>query len=298
MKVLVTGSAGQVGYEVLRTAPLGMEVVGLDSQALDITDADAVAKVFAEVKPQAVINAAAYTAVDKAEAEPERAYAVNQSAVAHLGLDCERLGIPMLHLSTDYVFAGDACAPYAPEAICAPSGVYGASKLAGEHSLAQVCTRHVIVRTSWVFGAHGQNFVKTMLRLAQTRDQLSVVADQVGGPTSAAGIATMLWQVLLQYQARGDLPWGTYHFSGAPACTWHAFAQAIFAQAVAIGLLAQAPVVSPISTAEYPTPARRPAWSVLDCSSLERAFAVRPDDWQAALHAVLSELVTAQNARE
>ena len=290
MRVLVTGATGQVGHELVRLAPEGVEVFGFGSGELDITDAANVSAVFERVRPELVINAAAYTAVDRAENEPERAYAVNRDGVLQLGRAAQRAAIPVLHISTDYVFAGDARQPYGEQDATGPSGVYGASKLAGEQALAEVCEGHLILRTSWVFGAHGNNFVKTMLRLGREREELGVVADQQGGPTSAAGIARTLWLIAQRYREQGALPWGVYHYSGAPACSWHAFACEIFTQAVALGSLARAPQVHAIGTDQYPTPARRPAWSVLSCDKIGSVFAVAQDDWRAELNKVLREL--------
>lgn len=290
MRVLVTGVGGQVGHELVRLAPDGVEVFGFGSDELDITDAAQVAAVFGHVRPELVINAAAYTAVDKAESEPERAYAVNRDGVSLLGQMAQGAAIPVLHISTDYVFAGNASQPYGELDATGPTGVYGASKLAGEQALAEVCERHLILRTSWVFGAHGNNFVKTMLRLGREREEVGVVADQRGGPTSAAGIARTLWLIAQRYREQGALPWGVYHYSGAPACSWHAFACEIFTQAVALGSLARAPQVHAIGTDQYPTPARRPAWSVLSCDKIASAFAVAQDDWRAELNKVLREL--------
>jgi dTDP-4-dehydrorhamnose reductase len=290
MRVLITGARGQVGHELLRLAPQGFDVVGLGSGELDISDSSTVQREIAHSRPQLIINAAAYTAVDKAESEPERAYAVNRDGPANLGRAAEQLGIPVLHISTDYVFAGDATTPYRESDPTGPTGVYGASKLAGEQALAAACSRHLILRTSWVFGAHGNNFVKTMLRLGREREELSVVADQQGCPTSAASIARALWALAEQYRREGKLRWGLYHYSGTPACSWHAFAVEIFRQAQQAGLLARQPVVHAIGTAQYPTPARRPAWSVLDGSLLRQAQGIEPADWRVELEAVLAEL--------
>lgn len=290
MRVLITGARGQVGYELLRLAPDGFDVVGLGSAELDIADASAVVREVSRLQPQLIVNAAAYTAVDKAESEPERAYAVNRDGPENLGLVAEQLGIPVLHISTDYVFAGDATQPYREGDPTGPTGVYGASKLAGEQALADACARHLILRTSWVFGVHGNNFVKTMLRLGREREQLTVVADQQGCPTSAASIAWALWALVEQYRREGKLRWALYHYSGTPACSWHAFAVEIFRQAQQAGLLARQPVVHAITTAQYPTPARRPAWSVLDGSLLRQAHGIESADWRVELAAVLAEL--------
>lgn len=290
MRVLVTGVGGQVGHELVRLAPEGVEVFGFGSDELDITDAAQVAAVFGQIRPELVINAAAYTAVDRAESEPERAYAVNRDGVSLLGQMAQCAAIPVLHISTDYVFAGNASRPYGELDATGPTGVYGASKLAGEQALAEVCERHLILRTSWVFGAHGNNFVKTMLRLGREREEVGVVADQRGGPTSAACIARTLWLIAQRYRGQGELPWGVYHYSGVPACSWYDFACEIFNQAVALGLLTRAPQVNAIGTDQYPTPARRPAWSVLNCDQIGSALAIRQDDWPAELHKVLREL--------
>lgn len=290
MRVLIAGARGQVGHELLRLAPEGFQVHGLGSTALDIADAGQVARVVEEYQPQLIINAAAYTAVDKAESEPERAWAVNRDGVAHLALVAERLGIPVLHISTDYVFAGDAAEPYRESDPTGPTGVYGASKLGGEVALAANCSRHLILRTSWVFGVHGNNFVKTMLRLGREREELGVVADQHGCPTSAASIARALWNLACRYRDQGSLHWGTYHFCGTPACSWHEFALEIFRQAHELGLLERVPTVRAIASTDYPTPASRPAWSVLDCSKLYATFGQPQSDWILELEKVLPEL--------
>ncbi|HUE91171.1 dTDP-4-dehydrorhamnose reductase [Pseudomonas sp.] len=290
MRVLITGAHGQVGHELMRLVPEGFEAIGMGSAELNIADAAQVAAVVARVQPQLIINAAAYTAVDKAESESQLAYAVNRDGVAHLASAAQARAIALLHLSTDYVFAGDATAPYGEQDATAPTGVYGASKLAGELALVAGCSRYMILRTSWVFGAHGNNFVKTMLRLGRERDELSVVADQQGCPTSAASIARALWTLAQQYRDSGALQWGLYHYSGMPACSWHGFAQEIFAQGHELGILPRVPVVHGISTAQYPTPAKRPAWSVMDCSRLQQAQQITPVDWRTELRAVLLEL--------
>ncbi|MEK8079561.1 dTDP-4-dehydrorhamnose reductase [Pseudomonas sp. XK-1] len=290
MRVLITGAHGQVGHELMRLVPAGFEATGMSSAELDIADAAQVSAVVDRLQPQLIINAAAYTAVDKAESEPQLAYAVNRDGVAHLASAAEARAIGLLHLSTDYVFSGDATTPYSEQDAPAPTGVYGASKLAGESALVAGCSRYMILRTSWVFGAHGNNFVKTMLRLGRERDELSVVADQQGCPTSAASIARALWTLAQQYRDSGALQWGLYHYSGMPACSWHGFAQEIFAQAHELGILPRVPVVHGISTAQYPTPAKRPAWSVMDCSRLQQAQQITPADWRTELRAVLLEL--------
>ncbi|MCY1405104.1 dTDP-4-dehydrorhamnose reductase [compost metagenome] len=194
------------------------------------------------------------------------------------------------------MFAGDAREPYRECDPTGPTGVYGASKLGGELELAAKCSRYMILRTSWVFAAQGNNFVKTMLRLGRERDQLGVVADQQGCPTSAASIARALWTLAMQYRDLGSLHWGTYHFSGTPACTWHEFALEIFRQGHQHGLITKIPQVRGIDSAEYPTPAKRPAWSVMDCSKLREQLGISQPDWRLELAAVITELAQSEVA--
>lgn len=271
-KVLVTGAKGQVGSEIVKAVPAGFTVIGLGSNELDITNQQQVTAVIAQYKPDLIINAAAYTAVDKAESDIETAFAVNEKAVALLAQAAHEADIPLFHISTDYVFDGQATTPYKETDTVNPQSVYGASKLAGEQALERINAKHIILRTSWVFGAAGNNFVKTMLRLGKEREELSVVADQHGCPTSARSIAEVLWQLAEKYKTERTLPWGIYHFGNSPACTWYEFACEIFEQAVKAGVLKRKPIVQPITTAEYPTPAKRPAWSVLDCGRMETFF--------------------------
>ncbi|MFC3852755.1 dTDP-4-dehydrorhamnose reductase [Salinispirillum marinum] len=288
-KVLVTGAAGQVGSELVKRFPAGFEVVGYTSSELDITNSRLVNQVIVEQAPALIINAAAYTAVDKAESDVERAYAVNETGVKNLAQAAMALNIPIFHISTDYVFDGTATEPYKETDPVGPTGVYGASKLAGELALAESGVKHIILRTSWVFGANGNNFVKTMLRLGKERDTLSVVADQHGCPTSAVSIADMLWLFAKKYTEDNDLPWGMYHFSNSPATTWHGFACAIFKQAVEAGVLKKAPVVNAISTADYPTAAKRPAWSVMNCQKIDRVVLGCIPGWQDEINKLITE---------
>ncbi len=291
MRILVCGSNGQVGHElVARAAGFGLEATGLSRKELDISQPEQVANALQQFQPGLIINAAAYTRVDNAETEVERAYAINRDACGILADAASLARIPLLHISTDYVFAGDGNVPYRETDMAVPSGVYGASKRAGELEIQARLGEHLILRTSWVYGAHGNNFVKTMLRLGSQRNALSVVADQFGCPTHAGSIAEVLLELSTRYATSGRLAWGLYHYSGVPPCSWHGFAVEIFRQAQQKGLLARCPQVHPINTAQYPTPARRPAWSVLDCSLIEKTFGIAARDWHGELSRMLDEL--------
>lgn len=277
MRLLVFGRSGQVATELARLVP---EAVFLGRDLADLMDPDACA---AEIRDcDAVINAAAWTAVDKAEAEEAAATVVNGDAPAAMARACAALGVPFLHVSTDYVFDGAGERPFRPDDPTGPLGAYGRSKLAGEIGVRAAGGNAAILRTSWVVSAHGANFVKTMLRLGRERESLNVVADQVGGPTPAAAIAAALVGMARAMVAgqRG----GTYHFSGAPDVSWAEFAREIMAQA---GLPC---VVNDIPTSAYPTPAKRPANSRMDCSALERDFGIARPDWKAGLTEILVEL--------
>lgn len=288
MRIIIIGAQGQVGWELTRRAPaLGHDVLAWDVAELDITDAAAVDRQLAASGGEVVINAAAYTAVDKAEQEPELAFAVNRDGPAHLAAACARLNIPLLHISTDYVYDGRKPGPYVENDTVTPLGVYGASKLAGDEAVRRLLRRHLILRVSWVFGIHGHNFVKTILRLAREREELRVVADQYGCPTFAGDIA----DTLLELAGRGaeidaNDAWGVYHYCGEPATTWHGFASAIVELARARESL-PVKTVTAITTADYPTPAARPANSVLDCARLAARLGIQPRPWRVGLEALL-----------
>ena len=287
--VLVVGAGGQVGRALCALDGAGgVEIVGRTRADLDITDPAQVRAALAARSFAAVINAAAYTAVDKAESDEAAAYAINRDGPRNLAIAAVERDIPLLHISTDYVFDGTRSGRYRETDPTGPTGVYGASKLAGEEAVRAAQPRHIILRTSWVYGPSAGNFVATMLRLAADRPELRVVADQRGGPTTAAAIADALLTMVRQLD-RGE-PWGTYHFSGAPDVTWHGFAQEIVVRAARH--LRQVPSVTPIGTADYPTPARRPANSVLDCSRIERQFGIRQPDWRATLGEIIETLQT------
>jgi dTDP-4-dehydrorhamnose reductase len=292
MTLLITGANGQVGHELRRRA--GAQAVALDRSNLDIADHGRVLETLQRVQPRVVINAAAYTAVDKAEQEQEAAFAVNRDGVAALAEGCRKQGIPMLHLSTDYVFDGRKPTPYLETDQASPAGIYARSKWEGEQALRKALPQHLILRVSWVFGAHGNNFVKTIVRLARERPELRIIADQHGCPTSAASIAEALL-TLAQHVQQAELPWGTYHYTGTPATTWHGFATAIVAEASAQRLIVNVPSVQAITTAEYPLPAPRPANSLLDCSRAEQMLGLVRHDWRQDLRNMLTTLKQANS---
>ena len=283
-RILITGGSGQVGHCLKAQLEGCTELSVPDSSALNIADRRSVRQAVETFRPDYIINAAAYTAVDKAESDAERAFAVNRDGARHLAEAAEVVGAAMLHISTDYVFDGTGGAPYDEAVQTAPQNIYGASKLTGEQAVLTACRRAVVMRTSWVFGAHGQNFVKTMLRLGRERDSLGVVADQYGAPTAAADIAAALITIVRRHTP-GQLAEhaGIYHYCGSPYASWFEFAETIFAEAAAQGVLAKIPAVKPIATADYPTPAKRPADSRLDCGKIRAVFGIGPCDWHSAL---------------
>lgn len=287
MSILVSGAGGQLGQELAARAG-ARRLVGLPRAEWNIADPGATERVLDAYLPTLVINAAAYTAVDRAEAAPGPAFAANRDGPGHLARACARRGIALLHLSTCYVFDGAQRTPYAEGDAPAPLNVYGRSKLEGEAAVRDALPRHLILRVSWVFGAHGENFVRTLLRRAQAGAPLRVVADQTGTPTHAGDIAQALLQLADRITAGEDLPWGLYHYPGGEAVSWHAFAEAIMAEACRQGLLDHAPSIAPITSAEYPSAARRPAYSVLDGRRGAGLLGLPPADWRAGLKEVLS----------
>jgi len=286
--ILLTGAQGQLGWELQRRAlAAGLTVDASDRDDLDITDAASVRARLAAVRPALVVNAAAYTAVDKAESDREAAFAVNRDGPANLARACAEHAIPLIHVSTDYVFDGSRPGAYTEDDPVAPLGVYGVSKFDGEEAVRTACPRHVILRTAWVYGVHGHNFVKTMLRLGRERETLRVVDDQHGCPTFAGDLADAVLAIAARLRA-GDVPadgWGTFHCTGSGHTTWCGFAREIFSQVAPRG--DRVPEVQGIASSEYPTPARRPANSVLDCSRLERVYGIRLRDWRPALAEML-----------
>ncbi|MCC4275245.1 dTDP-4-dehydrorhamnose reductase [Marinomonas communis] len=289
MRILLTGKNGQLGRCFLDVASAEHDVLGFGSDELDISDASQVAERIAQVKPDIIVNAAAYTAVDKSEEDRERAYAVNELGVKYLAEQAALLDIPVIHVSTDYVFDGRAVTPYLPSDQTNPQGVYGASKLAGEKALAAATTKYIVLRTAWVFSEYGNNFVKTMIRLAKERDTLGVVADQYGCPTYAGDLALVIKQLCEQYQAKHDLPWGGYHYCGDMPTSWHGFARTIFALAKEQGVIESIPKLNAISSDQYPTPVKRPEYSVMDLKRLDE-LRVKASQWVGSLNQVLERL--------
>lgn len=300
MRILILGANGQVGFELVRVLGPLVDVVAAtrdgagDTLRADLANPDSLVAALDEARADIVVNAAAYTAVDRAEDEPELADRVNHLAVAEIGAWAKRNGKRVVHYSTDYVFDGSATHPYREDDATAPLGAYGRSKLAGEDALRASGARHLVVRTAWVYAARGNNFVRTMLRLARERDELRVVDDQIGAPTPAGLIANATAMMLRPWLGEGDDAHrdGIYHVVSSGTCSWFAFAEAIIDDAAGSGLIAKKPRISPIATADYPTRARRPAYSVLDTSKAEAAFGLQLPHWRAGLEPVLDELAS------
>lgn len=292
MRILVTGGQGQVGSEFENLdVPDDIEIVALGRVDLDIVDAESIANAFAKHQPDLLVNAAAYTAVDKAESEPGLAFEINETAVGLLADACVAAQIPMFHISTDYVFDGEKAEPYTEDDPVNPISAYGKSKEAGERALRARLENHIILRTSWVFATNGPNFVKTMLRLASERDPISVVDDQVGGPTSALSIARCLVELAIRYNKKKALKWGTYHFSQLPHVSWYEFAWEIVDLARDLEILEHALTVAPIPSSAYPTDAPRPKNSRLNSERINQLVSgQRPQDWRADLQIVLSQV--------
>lgn len=295
MRLLLIGKNGQVGFELRRAlGPLGA-VVAVDFPECDLARPESVRAIVTQVKPDVIVNAAAYTAVDKAESEPDLARAINAAAPGLLGEEARRIGARVIHYSTDYVYDGAKGTAYREDDATGPLCVYGSSKRDGDEALAASGAGHFIFRTSWVFGAHGGNFVKTILRLAAERDRLAIVADQIGAPTSAALLADITAQVLgqLRWRDPATMPSGVFHLTAGGETSWHGFAQAILAGGVSRGLTFKVTpeAVGAITTAEYPLPARRPANSRLDTTKLQQTFGLVPPHWQAGLDHVLDQIL-------
>ena len=295
-RLLVTGCQGQVGFELRRSlAPLG-QVIALDRAACDLTRPDVIRQVVRDLRPDVIVNAAAYTAVDRAEQESALAHAINGVAPGVLAEEARVHGSLLVHYSTDYVFDGSGASGHLETDIAQPQSIYGESKLAGERAIAMAGATALVLRTSWVFGAHGENFVKTMLRLGRERDSLRVVADQHGAPTSAALIADTTAQIIARFWLHGErahFPAGTYHLAAAGETTWHAYAQEIFRRSRTLGvtLRIEEDGVQAIPTSDYPLPAPRPANSRLDTTRLRRTFGVHLPEWEQGLQYVLEQII-------
>lgn len=290
-KILVTGVNGQVGHALQHLfsgeKSLANIVVGLDRSQLDLTSADEIRRVIQTIKPDLIINPAAYTAVDKAEIEPELAFAINSTAPQILAEEAEKTGAKLIHFSTDYVYSGSKSSAYVEDDATEPLSVYGKSKLAGEDAIRAVGLPHLILRTSWVYGAYGKNFLKTILRLAAERDELRIVADQIGAPTSVSSVADAVFAVMNRWQGE---PAGVYHLVNAGQTSWHGFATAIVEEYQRLqstrswpSLKVKPENIQAITSLEFPTPTVRPVNSCLDCTKLKSDFAVELTDWRDAL---------------
>jgi dTDP-4-dehydrorhamnose reductase len=287
LRILVTGRNGQVGWELTRTlAPLG-DIVALDRSELDLAAPERIDPVLNRIRPDIIVNAAAHTAVDRAESEPDLARAVNATAPAILAEAAKRMDALLVHYSTDYVFDGTKDAPYVEDDVPNPLGVYGRSKLEGEQAIQASGCRYLILRTAWVYASRGKNFLLTIRKLARERPELRVVSDQFGAPTSAPAIAAATATLLQAVSRSAHEKYGVYHLTAAGRTSWHAFASLIAASAGT-----SAAVITPIPASEYPTPARRPMNSCLDNSKLSRTFGIRMASWQDEARRVLAELAT------
>ncbi len=283
MTLLILGAGGQVGRALVERA--GPQGLGCERAACDITDLAAVTRCLSAPALSAVVNCAAYTAVDRAESDRDAAYAINAEGAGIVARASAARGLPVIHLSTDYVYAGTCVGPHRETEPIAPVNLYGASKAAGDAAVAAGNPAYLLLRVSWVFGVHGTNFVKTMLRLGRERDELRIVADQQGGPTEARDIADAIIAMAKASRQASFAKWGTYHFAGAPPTSWYGFAQGIFEHACG-----RPPRLVPIATRDYPTPAARPPNSTLDCSLIHHVFGLDQPDWRASLSRVLADL--------
>ena len=291
--ILLVGNTGQLGQEIVQMFPSDRKLVAVGRPEVDLSQPDTLTKIVREIQPQVIINCAAYTAVDKAESEAELAYAVNAKAPEILAQEAHQLGAFLVHVSTDYVFDGSQSHPYAEHDPTNPLGVYGKSKLAGEEAIRAVLENHLIIRTAWVYGVHGKgNFVKTMLRLGKDREELRVVADQVGSPTWTGDLARAIIELLPLLKSENS---GTYHYTNSGVTSWYDLAIAIFEEARNLDLTFKIEQVIPITTPEYPTPAKRPAYSVLAGTKIAHLLGTKPPHWRASLRQMLYKLPSSGN---
>jgi len=293
MRILVFGAAGQLGYELMRQGQaLRLDIEGVDLPQTDISRMAQVTDVIADYQPLLVINAAAYTNVDEAESEPELAMAVNKDGPANIARVCAAKKTPLIHISTDYVFDGKKGTPYRETDPVSPIGVYGRSKAAGEAALRSVLNEHIILRTAWLYGSHGRNFVKTILKLARENEVIRVVSDQYGSPTSAVDLAGAIFKICNIIRQGAAIDWGTYHYCGRGIISWHEFARAAVDMCRQQGRVKVARV-DPIKTADYPARVERPPYSALDCTLIGRHFGIAPQPWQNSLAVTVHELLAA-----
>ncbi len=291
MKILVTGANGQIGWELMRLAPPDpIRITALTRDQLDITNNGEISEAIRACQPTIVINCAAYTLVDGAEEDPERAFAVNAVGTGNLARACSDADIPLLHISTDYVFDGTRDEAYTEEDSVAPLGVYGQSKWEGEEVIRGHLENHIILRSSWIFGIHGHNFVKKMLLLGRDRTEVKVVADQFGSPTPASAIAKTLIALAHRIGSGTGVDWGTYHYCGHPQTSWHAFAETIYEYARERHLIDHPVAVQAIKSSEYPRLAKTPAKAVLDCTKWSRTFDIALPSWQSGLKSMLAQM--------
>ncbi len=290
MKIVVIGVNGQLGWELNRQGKQqGLDVVPADLPDFDITDQPAVENLVTKTSADVIINAAAYTAVDRAESDPQLAFAINRDGPAYLAAACAALGVALIHVSTDYVFDGTQKEPYVETDPVSPIGVYGQSKAAGEEAVRKILPAHIMIRTAWLYGVHGNNFVKTMLRLGHEQEIIRVVSDQFGCPTNAADLAQAILLIAARIAAGREIKWGTYHYCGDSAISWHGFAETIFSLAGRQATLL-VKKVEPIATAEFPTPAKRPTNSVLNCDLIKNHFGVHTRPWKESLAETIKQL--------
>ena len=291
MKILITGAGGQLGRELINQGKLkGFSVQAPSEDDMDITDLEKIDRCMAFHQPEVVINAAAYTQVDKAESEAALAFAVNTTGSANLARMCAKNKTALVHISTDYVFDGQKGTSYLETDTISPVGVYGRSKAEGEIEIRSHLKEHIILRTSWLYGIHGHNFAKTILKLATTKPKIRVVADQYGSPTNAADLAQTILIISDRMQFNNDVDWGTYHYCGQGVISWYNFAEKIVGLA---RLYADVKTtrIEPIATADYPTRALRPIYSALDCSRIQKHFCINPKPWQKSLEITIKELL-------
>jgi len=292
MKILVIGSNGQLGWELVRQSKqYGFETLGVDQPQLDITDPIQVEKFITNYHPALVINPAAYTQVDGAETEPDIAFSVNRDGAGNVAKACHLVRVPLFHISTDFVFNGDKVSPYNESDPVSPVNIYGRSKAEGEDVVRAQLTEHVIIRTAWLYGVHGNNFVKTMLNLGMKNKVIRVVADQYGSPTSASDLAEALWKITTRLLTDGKKAWGTYHYAGYGVTTWHQFSETIFEYAKQYQTF-KIEHIDPITSTQFGSPAKRPRYSALDCSHIEKILGIKSKPWQESLARIINRLYT------